>query len=86
MESDPVLVQVMAATALPTNADTFFMQLAGAESAVISRKRYPATPPQIDGALQEVNAASLFIMMLNEGNYIDIAAWLAKLDGVQTSG
>ena len=44
MENDPILVQVLASTALPTNADTFFTQLAGPDSAVTSRKRYPSTP------------------------------------------
>ena len=83
---DPTIVSIMAATAMPTNADTFFVQLAGPESAVVSRKRYPATPAQIEGALNAVDPVVLFVSMLNEGNFIDISAWLNKLEGVQSAG
>ena len=37
-----------------------------------------ALPPNIDVVLREVDMSKLFVSMVNEGNMIDIAAWLQR--------
>lgn len=45
------------ALALPGNADTFFMSLAGSEGQVESKKRPVALPTNIDQVLRDVDAS-----------------------------
>ena len=43
-------------------------------------------PPNIDAVLREVDMSKLFVSMVNEGNMIDIAAWLQRSSTIPVPG
>ena len=85
-DSPALLMTAMMALALPNNSDTFFTQLSGSDSSVQAKERPVGLPPNIDTVLREVDMAKLFISMVNEGNMIDIAAWISRLGSVYQAG
>jgi hypothetical protein len=53
---------------------------------VQSRDRPVAPPPNIEAILRDVDLGPLYVLMMNEGNLIEIGSWLSRIQNVYSGG